>query len=427
MGSTKDIVNEGNFRNWHKSPTADEMGRGAMAASGKFSVADLKQKIPDETIKNKAEILTMTTAAFFEYLNAKHPDIETCFVTLLDREGKETDLTKLLDKGDTTNLILMKLVHTPASYCLNNLKAYRKALNSGKLQCGVADIESIYRHGFPLGSSTFEKIFKAAGLLHIYDRISSYEDTVTNLDHIRVALKTAKQAGRETKSMEELLAQYSLRSIPNPGLMLNKIVYDSTTKFEKAGDRPITKKEEQELSGLSEEGYSLYTQDVFPRFAQAQVDFIKKKGMLSFDGKGEVATYRRMPVITDYACNIDENRNMILVMHGGTEWAIPTNKEIQRAIFRHNGVYEAKAIAQQRAEANGEKDNWIEYFDAVIKEKNIDLRAVTRHSCNLMAYAAAEVANRTFGKKAFDLPPIAKWVDAFMPYASKVHNEAVRQ
>ncbi|MFH1511181.1 MAG: hypothetical protein ABIF10_05800 [Candidatus Woesearchaeota archaeon] len=423
MGSTKDIVNEGNFRNWHKSPTADEMGRGAMAASGRFSVADLKKKIPDQTIKNKAEILTMTTAAFFEYFKQRNPDIETCFVTLLDRDGKETDLTRLLDKGDTTNLILMKLVHTPETYCGNDLKAYRKALTSGKLQCAVADIESIYRQGFPLGSSTFEKIFKEAGMLHYYEAASTYSDTVEYLNVIRRALSDAKQQGRKTKAMDDLLAKYCLKSVPNPGFLLDKIVYDSTTKFEKAGDRPITKEEEQKLSGLDKEGYDKYTQDIFPRFCQAQVDFVRARGMISYDGKGEVAAYKRKPLITDYACNIDENRNMIPVSRDGELWAVPTNKEIQRAVFRQNGVYAAKAIAQQKAMDNNDPENWINHFDDAIRAKRIDLEEVTRHSCELMAYAAAEVANRTLGRDVFESKPMQSWLEDFMPFASKVYVE----
>ncbi|GAH87179.1 unnamed protein product, partial [marine sediment metagenome] len=185
MGSVKDlIVDDSPAGKLYVPPTNDQFGRGAWRVSGRFSVGDLKEQIPESNIKDKAEALTMMTARFFEYLANKHPDIPTCYLGLLDKDGIVTDTQALLDRGQTSNVIVMKLAHLPKTYSNGDLKKYREDLESGALQCGVADVESIFRAGFPLGSSTFKRIFKAVGMGSTYEKLATYDETVKALDEI---------------------------------------------------------------------------------------------------------------------------------------------------------------------------------------------------------------------------------------------------
>jgi phosphoribosylaminoimidazole-succinocarboxamide synthase len=396
---------------------------GPWAVSGRFSVGDLKKLIPESEIKDKAEALTMSTGAFFEWLAQTHPDIPTCYVGVADRDGRLTTVGDLVARGDRTNIIVMKLAHVPESYCGGDLVKYRQAISSGELQCGVADVESIFRHGFPLGSSTFEKIFKAVygdedGQKR-YDALATYDETVAALDQIRAIVAEKGMSS----GLEKLLKKSHLDRIPNPGYVLRDIVYNTTSKFEAGGDRDLTPEEERRFSGLSDEGYALWAEKMFPELAKAQIAYCDERGIVNIDGKGECVAYRRMPVVADFCCTVDENRLMLEVEVDGVRWAIPSNKEIQRAIFRQEGVYAAINEAKRRATSGGNKDSWREYMPAVLQEKNIDLAAITEHSCNLMSNAIGEVANRMLGKPVFDAPPMESWVRGFLPYASKIERQ----
>ena len=225
--------------------------------------------------------------------------------------------------------------------------------------------------------------------------------------------------------LKKILADYGLGTmIPNPGFVLRAPVFDSTSKFETAGDRFISKDEERRFSGLNDEGYERWTQDIFPRSAQAQIDFTSERGILNIDGKEECVAYRRMPVLTDFACSIDENRLMLTYNYNGVDWAIPSNKEIQRGIFRKAGIYAAITEAKDRAKGDGDVNKWRGYISRILSERGIDIREVAEYSCKLMGYAVAEVANRTLGRNVFDAAPLDRWAPEFLPYASRVEMQA---
>lgn len=425
MGSVKDLItDDSKAGKLYVSPTIDEFGMGAWSVSGRFSVGDLKDKIPPVEIKDKAEALTMMVGNFFEWLANNYSDIPTCYEGLMDADGNVVDTQTLLDRGDTTNIVVMKLAHVPGTYSPDikskseQLEIYRKAIASGGLQCAVADVESIFRNGFPLGSSTFKKIFGAVGRANEYERIATYDETVAALDNIRNTVQV-KGLGF-FPDLEKLLKKSGLgETIPNPGHILNNPVYNTTTKFEASGDRDITEVDARIYSGLDEEGYNIWANEMFPKSIEAQIRYCTERGIVDIDGKGEAVTYKRKPVITDFMCTPDENREMIEVVVGKETLLIPTNKEIQRAIFRAAGIYQVIDDAKVKAEAAGDIDTWKDYVDPLCQERNIDIREVTEHSCNLMSYAIAEVANRALGKQIFDSKPIDSWVGEFVPYASR--------
>jgi len=426
MGSVKYLIQDNSKAGkLYHPPQQNEFGLGAWQVTGNFSVKDLKEKIPESVIKYKPEALAMTNAAFFEYIAENQPQIRTCYVGLLDPDGKIVDSQTLLKKGQTSSIVIMKLAHTPKSYSNGNLAQYRKALISGELGCGVADIESIFRKGLPLGSSIFAKIFESVGLRKEYEKLTTYEEVVKGLDKIRA---TIQQRTSDFSELEKILEKYktgkdSEMILPNPGFILKKITYDSTTKFEESGDRDLTKEEEKKLSGLDYEGYEAWTKSIFPKIVEEQIEFTKERKILNVDGKCECVSFRRKPVVTDFACTVDENRLMVAFIHNCSVWAIPSNKEIQRAIFKQAGVDTAISEAKRRAENTGDINQWKNYIPQVTTEMKIDLKAIAEHSCNLMSYAMAEVANRTLDEGLFDVPPLTSWINDFLLYASKIEYQ----
>ena len=428
-------------------PTNTEFGRGAWGVAGKYSVGDLKYLLADSDIVDKAEALTMMAARYHEWFANQYPDMPTCYIGVLNHDGKVVDTTKLMDDGEKSNIIVMKLAHVPESFSNGDLNAYRKAMVSGELQCAVADVESIFRAGLPLGSSVFERIFETfapLGLADNYKKLATYEETAAGLEQLRglakqlaiasatpltedenkglVTLNTVARlaAKKILPSLESLLSRIGVDTIPNPGFVLKDIIYDTTTKFEEAGDRVIDAREAQKLGGLNEKGYDIWTTDMFPKSARGQVRFSNARKVLNMDGKEECVAYQGMPVFTDFRNTVDENRLMIIIEIGGVKWAIPANKEIQRALFRREGVYAAIGEAKALAMRKGNLDAWKSYMPEILKQRNIDLKAVSEHSCNLMGYAIGEVANRLLERKVFDAKPIDTWVNEFLPYASKI-------
>ncbi|MBI2631440.1 hypothetical protein HYW75_00365 [Candidatus Pacearchaeota archaeon] len=424
MGSVKDLVVDNSvYGRLYVPPSMTDFGRGVWEVKGTFSVKDLKKEIPETNIKYKPEGLTMQTAAFFEYLADTEPWINTCYLGVVDNKGKITDLRSLLDKGETTNHIAMRLAHTPDSPNMSwtgNLKKYREVMQLGQLQCGVADVESIFRKGFPLGSSLFKKIFSAVGMDKEYETLATYDEVVKGLNNVRAKVK--ERGLSYYPSLEILLKNSHLGVIiPNPGFVLKDIIYDSTTKFEPGGDRVILKKEERILSGLSNNGYDLWVNFIFPKSAERQISFAKSRKLLNMDGKEEIVSFRGMPWITDFALTVDENRTMIIIEKDEIELAIPSNKEIQRALFTKAGVDIAINEAKKKARENeGNSDNWRFYFGNIAKDMKIDIRRVAEESCELMSYATAEVTNRILESRVFDIPPLESWVGGFLPFASKI-------
>lgn len=423
MGSVKDLIKDDSPVGFlYVSPLSNGWGVGAWQVKGTFSVADLKELIPPTVIKNKAEALAMINGAFFEWLSQHYPDIPHCYLGVLDKDGKTTSVDELLRKGDLSSVVVMKLAHVPDTYSNGDLDIYRQALASGELMNGVADVESIFRKGFPLGSSTFKRIFKAVGKGKEYETLATYDETAAGLKEIRAMVE--EKGLSSFPELEEILNDSGIgTTIPNPGYVLKDFVYDTTTKFEKAGDRDISAEEAKKLSGLNEEGYDLWAQEMFPTFARAQIEFCDERNILNIDGKGECVAYKKMPVVTDFACTPDENRLMITVNLGGVTWAIPSNKEIQRAIFRREGVYAAVDKAKEIAKKAGDINKWKDWMLTVLENQGINLKEVTEHSCNLMAYAIAEVGNRILGKTVFDAQPVDKWVREFTPYASPIERQ----
>ena len=347
MGSVKDLIkfDDSPAGRLFRQPTGNKFGVGAWKVSGRFSVGDLKEFIPLVKIKNKAEALTMTAAAFYEHLADKHPKIPTCYIGVLDKNGKVTDTGTLLQRGELTDIIVMKLAHVPETYCkIKNTKKienteidlteYRNALWH-KYICGVADIEIIFRKGYPLGSSIFKKIFAAAGKGDEYELLSTYEQVSAGLRLINHFKNSDTEISvADFSKIDSILKLYCLKNLPLPGLIADKITYEYTTKFEKEGDLPLTFKNAKDRSGFEWTEWLNLNNHLLPDITQCQLNFCEERGIINMDGKYEFLDHTADAKFRAYGKSLEEafsNAAAALtgIMFDAEKVEAKTNKSIQ--------------------------------------------------------------------------------------------------
>ncbi len=396
-----------------------KFGQGAWKVSGRFSVADLKKQIPPVEIDSKNYILTMMTASYFEH--AENIGLGSCYLGLMDSEGNVVDTTTLLDRGELSDIIVMQLANIPKAGTVEAVKEYHEAIKQGDISVYVADAESIFRGGFPLGSSSFKKMFKYTGRGDIYEKIATYDETVQALDEIRADV--AEKGLDSFPDLKGYLEELTLGgTIPNPGAVLESPVLNFTTKFSVGGDEDVTEDEARARMGVDEKGYEIWKGTV-RKCANDQMKYDGERNIKNMDGKVEGVVYDGGKIkLTDFAKTPDENREMILVEKNGIEYLVPTNKEIQRAVFRARGIYQACDDAKAEAQkVEGNTDNWHNYLlNHTTKET---LQSAADDSCAMMADALKVVGNRALGTDIFDARPVDAWVDEFLPYASRVQKD----
>lgn len=411
MGSVKDLVlDESLAGKLFVAPQPNRFGRGAWKVSGRFSVGDLKGVIPHEyEIANKNFVLAMTAGAYFE--DAANNELQSCYEGMMNRDGKIVSVRDLLDKGELSDVIVMKLANVPKSGSKEDVTAYHDAIKKGDISVYVADVEAIFRAGLPLGSSVFKKICSIMGKGDKYERAATYEDTVALLDEVRA--ETVKSPNPKLVSY---LGSLGLDGIPNPGAMLSKPAFNYTTKFAESGDADITHQEViDRLGGNVGNAFKFLT--LHGECTNHQINYSKQRNSENMDGKIEGVIFGNEVMLTDFACTVDENRLMLRYEHGGITHLLPTNKEIQRAVFRENGIYVA---IEEAKKIDAEK--WKPHLSKFTTHEK--LVEATRHSVELMSSAIGTMGNLALGKKVFDAKPLDEWAPAFLPYASREQDKA---
>ncbi len=436
MGSVKDILRDTNGERLYISPQQERFGRAAWKVSGRFSVADLKGVISSHAVSyleipQKGTALAMM-AAFYEEAGASHGH-NSCYESMMDRDGNMVSVQNLLERGDTSNVVVMRLAHTPQSYedalpgyiadmLLQftgsatvtelrpesgeaSLQRYHHAISNGTLKTYVADVESIFRRGLPLGSSFFEKVAKAVGLEQEYACAATYDATVGILDEAR----TRMRAGN-FPPLAELLSSVGLTEIPNPGYMLPATVFDATTKFSAEGDVPITERQAGWSMGISLEQYGQW-KVLLREDAEAQAVFCKERGIVLMDGKVETVVHNGELYFTDFRCTVDENR--MGIPYGNI--LLPTSKEIQRAVFREHGIYAGILEAKNR---HGK--DWRTFLSCYVSKDAIP--NAVRESMEIMGRVIPFVANRILGKSVFNAPSLEEIARDLLPFASPLQS-----
>lgn len=397
----------------YRPPAPHNLGFGVWQVSGAFSVADLKHLLPRQEIAGKNFGLAMTAGAYWEA--AANAGFRSTYAGMIDADGNITDVATLLGRGEMSDLVAMELACTPETVDGKvtggpdgTLAEYHARITKAQITTYVMDGESIWRGGFPLGSSTFEKIFKAAGMSAGYADLATYDALVEGLDEVR-----GISGVMDLAEMQQVLAAAGLDCIPNPGhlLGLGEEVVGFTTKFDPAGDKGLTYSEAMASMHMCTTSFEAWCHTL-RRNARHQREYCLERNVVNFDGKTEAISHRGKPVMADFACTIDENRLMLrYTLPGGQVVYVPANKEIQRAIFRRHGIYTAIGRARDKY-----GDDWSQHFFEFVTQRRLE--EVAAEAVWMMEQAIATICNRLLGVNVFDADPIDNWVTPFLPYAS---------
>lgn len=413
MGSVKHVITEGLGAHLHLDATPNEFGRDAWQVKGTWSAGDLKDKMPDREIEGKSIGLAMMSSQYMEHL--ENSGFETCYLGMMDKEGKVVTVDTLLKRGETSDVVVMKTANLPKGKEPQDILDYHTAIQQKDVTVYVADAELIFRTGLPLGSSMFKEMAEALGKKDAYDRVATFEDTVVLLDKMR---SMVEQNGlRKFPKLKQILEALGIGAIPNPGCMLPETRYDYWTKFELQGDEHIDIEEVRKRNGLTHEQMN-HVLALHREISSDQIAFSRSKNELNIDGKIEVVIYHGQPKVTDFANSPDENRNMLRYKIHGIEYMLPTNKEIGRAILREAGMYHAISQAKARAGLDGTIERWRDHFGSFISWP--ELMEANERACRLQSGIIQLMTNSRMGVRIFDqAPTLVDIADELIPYASR--------
>ncbi len=340
MGSVKDLE-------ILEPASESSTGTALFRFSDRYSVFDWGE-MPDH-IPGKGKALNMMSA--WNFLQLEQEGMGSHFLSLYeDVSAPRFDVTRPSS--------VMKVKMTRVIPIQNEYELYRNTSAPHYL----IPLEIIFRNGLPKGSSMFRK------------------------------LAAAKDDPTKTR---KLLASLGLDSIPNPGDMLPKPVYDFTTKLE-ASDRALSDDEALRISGLSERAFA----DL--RHLAGKVNsFITRhaesRGFRHFDGKIEAMYHHGEIVLVDVLGTFDENRFLF------------EDEQVSKEILRQayiklqpdfvNAVDEAKKIAADK----GEKE-WKPYC-------RVQPRSLPARFIELVSQIYRSGANQYLGQTVFpDVPPLASLI-----------------
>lgn len=282
MGSVKDL-------NIIKPPGDKEAGIGRFVFSDRYSVFDWGE-MPDH-ILNKGSAICLATAYFFE--KVEEIGIKTHYLGVVE-DGKPKRLSELDQPSNTIEVKILRVIKPTLTGDLYEYSIYQKEKNNF-----LIPLEVIYRNALPAGSSVFKRLNE--GTLKLSD--------------------------------------IGLDKMPEPGQVLDKPIYDVSTKLE-VTDRYLSWNEAKKICSLNDAEL-----DEMKRIAAEVNELITKEtknlGLFNEDGKIELG--------------FDENRNFVLVDALGTldecrftYEGLPVSKEVARIYYRNTDwfkdVEEAKKI-----------------------------------------------------------------------------------
>lgn len=280
MGSVKDLE-------VIQKPDNKGLGRGRFNFSDRYSVFDWGE-MPDH-IEGKGASLCITSAYFFERLAEE--GIGTHYLGVVE-DGHAKKLSDLKNPQGSLEIKLVRVVRPELKNNKYDYSIFKKERSNL-----LIPLEVIYRNSLPEGSSVFRRL----------------------------------------KDGSLKLSSIGLNKMPEPGAILEKPIFDVSTKLEST-DRYMDWNEAGETSGLDGREVEMMRKTVF-----AINDLIskeaKKAGLTNEDGKVEFG--------------FDENRKLILLDTIGTLdecrftfGGVPVSKEILRMHYRgtpwHTQVESAK-------------------------------------------------------------------------------------
>lgn len=338
MGSVKDLT-------ILKQSTENEPGIGRFIFSDRYSVFDWGE-MPDHII-NKGASICLVTSYFFEKL--EESGIKTHYIGVVEN-GVTKKIKDLKAPSNTMEIKLLRVVKPALNGEKYDYSIYQK--EHGNF---LIPLEIIYRNSLPHGSSVFKRLKE--GFLKFSD--------------------------------------IGLNQMPLPGQILEKPIYDVSTKLE-ITDRYLTWDEAQHICNLSDKERTQMRHIV--SFIN---EFITKEarrlGLFNEDGKIELG--------------FDEKRNFVLVDAIGTldecrftYDGIPVSKEIARIYYRNTDWFKEVEEAKKR-----DRVNW----KGIIKSSppHLPIELFEAISFIYQAYT-----NELIEKQWFDVPPLKEILSRIKNY-----------
>lgn len=340
MGSVKDLT-------ILKQSTENEPGIGRFIFSDRYSVFDWGE-MPDHII-NKGSAICLATAYFFEKL--EESGIKTHYIGVVEN-GLTKKIKDLKAPSNTMEIKLLRVVKPVLKGEKYDYSIYQK--EHGNF---LIPLEIIYRNSLPQGSSVFKRLKE--GFLKFSD--------------------------------------IGLNQMPLPGQVLEKPIYDVSTKLE-ITDRYLNWEEAQYICNIS---------DIELAEMKRIVTFInelitkeaKRLGLFNEDGKIELGFDKmRNFVLVDALGTLDECRF--------TYDGIPVSKEIARIYYRNTDWFKEVEAAKKR-----ERVNW----KGIIKSSPPHL---PRELFEVICLIYQAYTNELTEKQWFDVPPLKEILSRIKNYVN---------
>lgn len=328
MGSVKDLK-------IIKPARADQCGEGIFTFSDRYSVFDWGE-MPD-LIDEKGKALCILSAYFLEKL--EKTNIKTHYIGVVDENN---EVKKLNDLEKPTNQLKIKLVNV-INPALDN-KIYDYSVFNTAVHNFLIPFEIIYRNSLPAGSSVFKRL----------------------------------ETGQTTP--EEL----GLPQFPQPGQILQKPIYDVSTKLE-VNDRYISWEEAKQMANLTDQELNRIKEITQVVNELITYEF-KRIELINEDGKIELAfDPQREIILVDTLGTLDECR---FKYHD-----YPISKEIARMYYRKTDWYTKVEEAKKQDRFSWKK---------IVNEEPQPLPTEFK---NLFANMYKAVANQITNKEIFKNVP----------------------
>ncbi len=280
MGSVKDL-------DVIKNPEGQNAGQARFIFSDRYSVFDWGE-MPD-LIEDKGKSLAILSAFFLEKLQSQN--IKTHYIGI----NEDNSAKKLSELANPSNSIEVSMVRVVKPGLENNIYDY--SVYKNEKNNFLIPFEIIYRNSLPEGSSVFKRL----------------------------------------KNKEVTLEYLGLNGDPVPGQVLEKPIFDISTKLE-VNDRYLTWEEARETACLTEEEIHKI-KDTVSQVNRIITEEAERIGLVNEDGKIELAfDGNRELMVVDTLGTLDECRFTYEGHH--------ISKEMTRKFYRktdwYNKVEEAK-------------------------------------------------------------------------------------
>jgi phosphoribosylaminoimidazole-succinocarboxamide synthase len=328
MGSVKDLI-------ILEYPSAEKPGIGQFVFSDRYSVFDWGE-MPDH-ISRKGEAICLATAYFFEKLEAL--GFKTHYLGLV-AEGKVRRLSELKEPVEAMEIKLLRVIRPKLINGKYDYSVYQEVKNNF-----LIPLEIIYRNSLPAGSSVFKRLKE--GSLKLED--------------------------------------IGLDSMPVPGQILEKPIYDVSTKLE-VTDRYISWSEAKDICYLSDEELEQMKM-IVASVNKLITEEARRIGLFNEDGKIELGfDENRQFVIIDALGTLDECRF--------TYEGLPVSKEIARLFYRKTEWYKEVETAKSL-----DRINW----KSRVQNPPPPL---PREILEAVSQIYQAYTNELTGRQWFDVPPL---------------------